>query len=113
MDLLVLWRGISEALSRVKDDRVLSGTENWVLEMHEKVESRIFSPAGSPLFEVYRTDFGWGRPKKVDMTSTDRTGAFSLSESRGHSGAIETGLLLSQLKMESFTALFVQELESF
>ncbi|RDX83123.1 Phenolic glucoside malonyltransferase 2, partial [Mucuna pruriens] len=105
--------GIGEALNSVKDDGVLSGAETWVSEMHKKMEGRKFSTAGSPWFEVYSTDFGWGRPKKVDMTSTDKTGAFSLSESRDIRGGIEIGLVLSKHKMEAFTSLFVQGLESF
>ncbi|KAI9082922.1 hypothetical protein K1719_035065 [Acacia pycnantha] len=39
---------------------------------------RIFSAAGSPRFEVYNSDFGWGRPKKVEIVPIDNTGAFSL-----------------------------------
>lgn len=105
--------GISKPLSIVKDDGVLSGAENWVLEMNEKVKGRTFSPAGSPLFEVCSTDFGWARPKKVDMTSRDRTGAFFLSESRDHSGAMEIGLVLSQRAMESFTPLLSKNLNPF
>ncbi|TKY50164.1 Anthocyanidin 5-O-glucoside-6-O-malonyltransferase [Spatholobus suberectus] len=105
--------GISEALNRVKDGVLLNGAKTRVSDMHKIVEGRIFSTAGSPWFEVYSTDFGWGRPMKVDMTSTDKTGAFSLSESRDNSRGIEIGLALRKHDMEAFTALFVQELESF
>ncbi|KAL2976991.1 hypothetical protein AAZX31_13G039800 [Glycine max] len=107
--------GISEALNIVKGEGVLSGAETWVSLMLERGESvpRLFSIAGSPLFEVYGTDFGWGRPKKVDMTSIDGTGAFSLSESRDNSGGIEIGLMLCQREMEAFSTLFVGGHESF
>ncbi|RHN50188.1 putative isoflavone-7-O-beta-glucoside 6''-O-malonyltransferase [Medicago truncatula] len=43
---------------------------------------------GSPRFEVYSFDFGWGKPKKVDVTSIDKTGAFSLSENRNNDGGV-------------------------
>ncbi|XP_061355144.1 phenolic glucoside malonyltransferase 1-like [Gastrolobium bilobum] len=104
--------GINEALDRVKDG-VLSEVENWMSYMHNSTEDRIFSIAGSPRFEVYSIDFGWGRPKKVDMTSIDRTAAFSLSESRNNNGGIEIGLVLKKHEMEAFSALLVQGLESF
>jgi len=104
--------GMVEALNRVKEEGVLNGAEGWILSMHKAPEGRMFGTAGSPLFEVYSTDFGWGRPKKVDMISTDKTGAFSLSESRDINGGIEIGLALSKGEMEHFSTLFLQGLDS-
>ncbi|TKY50160.1 Anthocyanin 5-aromatic acyltransferase [Spatholobus suberectus] len=98
--------GIDEAVNRVRDG-VLSGAETWVSDTHGTVEAGMLAVGGSPRFEVYSTDFGWGRPKKVDMTSIDRIGAFSLSESRDNSGGIEIGLMLGKRVMEAFTTLFV------
>ncbi|WVZ15281.1 hypothetical protein V8G54_012847 [Vigna mungo] len=103
---------IVEALNRVKEEEVLNGAEKWVSLMHEPGEARITSTAGSPLFEVYSIDFGWGRPKKVDMVSADKTRAFSISESRDINGGIEIGLMLSKSEMEDFTTLFLQGLDS-
>ncbi|XP_052175353.1 BAHD acyltransferase DCR-like [Diospyros lotus] len=34
----------------------------------------VFTIAGSPRFEFYKVDFGWGRPRKVEVISIDRTG---------------------------------------
>ncbi|KAK7270740.1 hypothetical protein RJT34_26131 [Clitoria ternatea] len=110
--------GISEGLNRVKEG-LLEGAETSVSDIlkSKKVEGtkvRVFSTAGSPWFEVYSTDFGCGRPKKVDMTSIDRTGAFSLSETRNNSnGGIEIGLVLGKHEMEAFSTHFLQGLESF
>ena len=104
--------GIVEALNRVKEEEVLNGAERWVSIMLDPGKSRVISTAGSPLFEVYSIDFGWGRPKKVDMISTDKTGAFSLSESRDISGGIEIGLVLPKSAMEDFATIFVQGLDS-
>jgi isoflavone 7-O-glucoside-6''-O-malonyltransferase len=73
---------------------------------------KIYSIAGSPRFEVYSIDFGFGKPKKVDMTSTDKTGAFSLSESRNNDGGVEIGLALNKEEMEAFSTFFVHGLES-
>ncbi|KAK7266570.1 hypothetical protein RIF29_19219 [Crotalaria pallida] len=104
--------GICEALV-IAEGGILDGAENWVSSMHTMSEDRYFSTAGSPRFEVYSIDFGWGRPKKVDVTSIDRTGSFSLSESRNNNKGIEIGLTLKKHEMEVFNALFVQGLESF
>ncbi|CAJ1947170.1 unnamed protein product [Sphenostylis stenocarpa] len=91
--------GISEALNRVKDEGVLNGAERWVSDMNELLEGRI-STAGSPRFEFYDIDFGWGRPKKVDMALIDETGTISLNESRDIRGGIEIGLVLNKREMK-------------
>jgi isoflavone 7-O-glucoside-6''-O-malonyltransferase len=105
--------GMNEGLNMVKNEGVLNGVENWLDHMFNANESiKIYTIAGSPRFEVYGIDFGFGKPKKVDMTSTDKTGAFSLSESRNNDGGVEIGLALSKQEMEAFSTLFVQGLES-
>ncbi|CAK8533375.1 unnamed protein product [Lathyrus sativus] len=108
---------INEGLNKVKDgvlDGVLDGAENWVHNMLNSKESfKLYSTAGSPRFEVYDIDFGLGKPKKVDMTSTDKSGAFSLSESKNHNGGIEIGLALDKHEMEAFSTLFVEGLRPF
>ena len=104
--------GINKALNGVKDVGVLNGAENWVSNMYSGIEGKIYSIAGSPRFEFYSSDFGFGKPKKVDMTSTDKTGSFSLGESWNNNGGIEIGLALSKEVMEAFSTLFVQGLES-
>ncbi|XP_027359493.1 phenolic glucoside malonyltransferase 1-like [Abrus precatorius] len=103
--------GITEALKKL-DDGVLSGAVTLSTMMQIANDNKILSTAGSPRFEVYGIDFGWGRPKKVDMTSIGKTGAFCLSESRNENGGIEIGLVLNKQEMEVFAAHFTQGLES-
>jgi isoflavone 7-O-glucoside-6''-O-malonyltransferase len=93
---------------------VLHEAEIWMLKIQSIMSetNRLFSIAGSPRFEVYSFDFGWGKPKKVDVTSIDKTGAFSLSENRNNDGGVEIGLALNKQQMEKFAQLFVQGLES-
>ncbi|KAJ1381941.1 Transferase [Sesbania bispinosa] len=103
--------GITDLLSSLEDG-VLNEAENWMTKIQSVMGDRLFSTAGSPRFEVYSIDFGWGRPKKVDVTSIDKTGAFSLSESRNNDGGVEIGLALNKRQMETFAELFAQGLES-
>lgn len=103
--------GISDVLSGVEGG-VLNDAENWMPKIQSVMGDRLFSTAGSPRFEVYGVDFGWGRPKKVDVTSIDKTGAFSLAESRESSGGIEVGLALNKGQMEEFSKVFNQGLEA-
>ncbi|CAL0317163.1 unnamed protein product [Lupinus luteus] len=111
--------GFINALERVVDvlskieDGMLNEAKNWITKVQSALGGRLFSTAGSPRFEVYGIDFGWGRPKKVDVSSIDKTGAFSLSESKKNDGGVEIGLALNKGEMEAFAALFYQEIESF
>ena len=72
---------------------------------------RIAGIAGSPRFELYNTDFGWGKPTKVEMISMDKTGAIRVSESRDDARGIEIGLVLKKHEMEVFASVFAKGLE--
>ncbi|XP_020150581.2 phenolic glucoside malonyltransferase 1-like [Aegilops tauschii subsp. strangulata] len=63
--------------------------------------------AGSPRFRVYDTDFGFGRPAKVDVVSAARTGSISVAEARGGGGSgVEVGISLPAGGMERFSECF-------
>ncbi|XP_020573032.1 phenolic glucoside malonyltransferase 2-like [Phalaenopsis equestris] len=72
--------------------------------------SRPLSVAGSPKLGVYETDFGWGKPVKVEITSIHETGAISLAESRGEEGGLEIGLVLPEEEMKKFGNCFSSDL---
>ncbi|XP_044506840.1 phenolic glucoside malonyltransferase 1-like [Mangifera indica] len=67
--------------------------------------------AGSTQFEVYGSDFRWGRPKKVEIVSIDKSGAIALTNSRDKSGGVEIGVVLKKQEMEDFASLFVDGLK--
>ncbi|XP_021910777.1 phenolic glucoside malonyltransferase 1-like [Carica papaya] len=71
-----------------------------------------FSVAGSTRFGVYGTDFGWGKPKSVEIVSIDGNGAFSMAESRDGSGGVEIGLSSTRDYIERLTGLFTEGLNS-
>ncbi|KAJ4826091.1 hypothetical protein Tsubulata_015187 [Turnera subulata] len=78
---------------------------------HPDVE--VFGITGSTRFDIYGTDFGWGRPKKVDAVSTDVAGVISVRESRdGSAGGVEIGVALKEHQMQIFCSLFASGLES-
>ncbi|GMN65927.1 hypothetical protein TIFTF001_035004 [Ficus carica] len=110
--LVVALSAISEAIKGLEKGP-LNGAENWVTVIDKLKAStiRAYSVASSPRFEVYSTDFGWGRPKKVDFISIDKTGAISLSENRNGDGGVEIGLVLRKHHMEAFSSLFAEGLE--
>ncbi|CAA7053208.1 unnamed protein product [Microthlaspi erraticum] len=56
--------------------------------------------AGSNRLGVYESDFGWGRPVKVDVVSIDQGQAMSMAERRDESGGVEIGMGLKKAEMD-------------
>ncbi|XP_058084575.1 malonyl-coenzyme A:anthocyanin 3-O-glucoside-6''-O-malonyltransferase-like [Magnolia sinica] len=104
----------SEAIGREipgLGSRVLEGAEGWIPRAFKWTGERVVTVAGSPKIRVYDTDFGWGKPKKVEIISIEGTGAISLAESRDEAGEIEVGLALPKCEMERFSSLFYEGLK--
>ncbi|KAI8031895.1 Phenolic glucoside malonyltransferase 2 [Camellia lanceoleosa] len=99
---------ICEAIEGLKDGAVKKVQFSKMLSIDK---NRLFSIGGTPRFELYNTDFGWGRPRKVEMTSIDKSGAFSLSDCRDGNGGLEIGIVLKKHETEAFTSLFASGLE--
>ncbi|XP_007043459.2 PREDICTED: coumaroyl-CoA:anthocyanidin 3-O-glucoside-6''-O-coumaroyltransferase 1 [Theobroma cacao] len=90
----------------------LRGAEHWISSLVERMKSRrLTAVAGSPKFHVYDTDFGWGRPCKVELTHIDYDGAISLAECKDEPGGIEVGLALNKNQMDEFITIFEQSLK--
>ncbi|CAL5324955.1 unnamed protein product [Camellia sinensis] len=101
-------KAICEAIEGLKAGAVKKVQFSKMLSIDR---NRLFSIGGSPRFELYNTDFGWGRPRKVEMTSMDKSGAFSLSDCRDGNGGLEIGIVLKKHETEAFTSLFASGLE--
>ncbi|KAL1223461.1 Phenolic glucoside malonyltransferase 2 [Cardamine amara subsp. amara] len=68
--------------------------------------------AGSTRFGIYESDFGWGRPVKVDIVSIDQGEAISMAERRDESGGVEIGMCLKKSEMDMFLPFFNNDLQS-
>ncbi|WJX75343.1 hypothetical protein P8452_58884 [Trifolium repens] len=111
--IIVAIEVISETLETLKDG-VLNGAENWTSWLLEGVaiaDVKTIGAACSPKFEVYSADFSFGRPKKVEMASIDRTGAFCISDCRNGDG-VEIGFVSKIKAMEAFASLFTKGIAS-
>ncbi|KAK7394400.1 hypothetical protein VNO78_14928 [Psophocarpus tetragonolobus] len=110
--LIVAVDALNNALETLKDG-ALSGAQDWSTWLLEGLtdDVRIIGVAGSPRFDVYSTDFGWGRPNKVEMASIDRTGAFCLSDTKNGDG-VEISFVSNKRAMDAFASLFVNHLQS-
>ncbi|KAI9187376.1 hypothetical protein LWI28_027375 [Acer negundo] len=103
---------LSEAIKGLENKGAVEALEE-LFGLYGKAEGgiQVLGTAGSNRFGVYETDFGWGRPKKVEIVSIDRTGSVSLAESRRGHGGVEVGLVLDKNEMDSFASLFNQGLK--
>ncbi|KAK6255910.1 hypothetical protein SCA6_017215 [Theobroma cacao] len=83
-----------------------------ILEWAEKklTQKQVIIVSGSPQFGVYGADFGWGKPRKVEIVSIDRGGAISLAKSKDGSAVIEIGFALNKHEMKTFASLFLDGL---
>ncbi|XP_020150577.1 anthocyanin 5-aromatic acyltransferase-like [Aegilops tauschii subsp. strangulata] len=79
---------------------------DWISGAYSAGDDLSLTVAGSPRFRVYDTDFGFGRPAKVDVVSVARTGAMSVAEARSGGGGVEVGISLSAGAMERFNDCF-------
>ncbi|KAG6496192.1 phenolic glucoside malonyltransferase 1-like [Zingiber officinale] len=98
-------RLIGEAIEAFKEGP-FKDVEEWPKLGKTLREADIFSVAGSPTFKVYDVDFGWGRPKKVEITSIAKTGAMAVAESREEEGGVEIGLVKPEAEMAMFEKHF-------
>ncbi|KAK1580839.1 hypothetical protein Q3G72_000561 [Acer saccharum] len=98
---------LSEAIKGLENKGAVEALGK-LFSLFGKVERGIqpLGTVGSNRFGVYETDFGWGRPKKVDVVSIDRTSSVSLAESRRGHGGVEVGLVLDKDEMDAFASFF-------
>ncbi|CAD5324511.1 unnamed protein product [Arabidopsis thaliana] len=72
---------------------------------------QMISVAGSTRLGIYGSDFGWGKPVKVEIVTIDKDASVSLSESGDGSGGVEVGICLKKDDVERFGSLFSIGLE--
>ncbi|KAK4424718.1 Anthocyanin 5-aromatic acyltransferase [Sesamum alatum] len=107
-------KAIGEAIKETvyNEKGILYGAEKWPDEYEKLVGKRQYAVAGSPKFDFYGVDYGWGKPKKFEALFIDEGGSISLCKSRDFEGALEIGLSKSMVQMDAFTAVFKEILES-
>ncbi|KAG9450712.1 hypothetical protein H6P81_010677 [Aristolochia fimbriata] len=95
---------------RELEDGILKDAETWIWKWTSLMKERVLSVAGSPRFGVYGVDFGWGRPRKVEIVSIEDNEAMSLAESRDGEGGIEIGKEGPEDEMLRFASAFEEGL---
>lgn len=67
---------------------------------------QMISVAGSTRLGIYGSDFGCGKPVKVEIVTIDKDESVSLSESGDGTGGVEIGVCLKKDDVERFGSLF-------
>ncbi|KAG9451647.1 hypothetical protein H6P81_011612 [Aristolochia fimbriata] len=118
------WKGLVSAAEAIREAirRLEEGGPGPVVEEVKalmrravaavRARERLLSVAGSPRLCVYGVDFGWGRPRKVEMVSIESTSAISLAESRDEEGGVEIGMVGPEDEMVRFASFFQEALKS-
>lgn len=94
-----------------KDQSLYNGAELWGKEISFGPPT-VLGVAGSPKFNIYEADFGWGQPNKYEIVSIDYNGAMSLSECKESKDDVQIGLSLPKIQMDVFEDIFNKELNS-
>lgn len=101
--LLVACRAIQAAVAEM-EAAPLAGSERWIQKMMGLPFARLANVAASPRFRVYEaSDFGFGRPARVELVSMNNDGEMVLVGGRGD-GEVQLSVSLDPARMEDFKA---------
>ncbi|KAM7259808.1 hypothetical protein ACFE04_015549 [Oxalis oulophora] len=109
--LAVAARAIGNCLEELKTNKASKVAENWVATLSQNSLGSMhwLMVGGSPKFDIYYKDFGWGFPKKVEILHYSLP-CISLSKCRDEEGGIQIGIELKRVELDAFTRLFYQGL---
>lgn len=98
--------------TKMLEKRLIEGIDTVIPRFGAMLREGVkgISVSGSNRFGVYESDFGWGRPAKVEITSIDRGLTIGLAESKDEKGGVEVGLALNKHAMDLFQAIFYEGL---
>ncbi|XP_065865546.1 phenolic glucoside malonyltransferase 1-like [Euphorbia lathyris] len=108
-ELSKMIKGLATRVKNMSVEREIE--ETFKLKNIMQVADVVIRVGGSPRFEIYETDFGWGKPKKTQVVSIDKGVWISMAESSHGNGGIEIGLALKKSEMKMFTFLFAKGLK--
>lgn len=103
--ILAAAEGIGEAIhTKLNNEEggVLKSAELWYAGFETITTQKAFMIAGSPKFDYYSTDFGWGKPKKLEVVSQKC--------SLNSEGDVEIGVCFTKNLVEAFTNIFAKGL---
>nr|AAS77404.1 quercetin 3-O-glucoside-6''-O-malonyltransferase [Lamium purpureum] len=94
-----------------KKGELMRDADELLVKYAPLFSKRFYGVSGSPKFDLYDTDFGWGNPNKFEALSIDEESySISLCKSREFEGGLEIGVSFPERKMDAFQAVFYDRL---
>ncbi|KAK8598409.1 hypothetical protein V6N13_094380 [Hibiscus sabdariffa] len=108
--ILVAATAIGREIVEFQEQPFKDAEASWakVVEIIKMIKDSVFVTS-SPKFGVYTSDFGWGRPRKIEFGNIAAFGSvssFSISESSEEEGGVELGIALAPHESDSFNTIF-------
>jgi hypothetical protein len=99
--LLAAARAVRAAVAEM-EAAPLAGTERWISRVMGLPFSRVANVVASPRFRVYdAADFGFGRPRRVELVSMNHDGEMVLVGGRSE-GEVQVSVSLDPTRMDEF-----------
>lgn len=97
----IIWDTIRKRFS--SQESIFEEAETWLTQGDV---AKVLGVAGSPKFNIYDTNFGWGKPNKCEAVSIDYSGSVSINVSKESEEDLEIGLSLPKNEMDVFVTIF-------
>eukprot|EP00252_Welwitschia_mirabilis_P020875 TRINITY_DN5213_c0_g1_i1.p1 TRINITY_DN5213_c0_g1~~TRINITY_DN5213_c0_g1_i1.p1 ORF type:complete len:476 (-),score=15.60 TRINITY_DN5213_c0_g1_i1:101-1528(-) len=107
---------VKEAVETSVEEEYLKLFNRWLQSPQKLVEAftsqsmprQAVNVVSSPRFEVYETDFGWGRPETVQASDYDNLGCMMLFRGRDNPRSIDVWTRLHSQQMRSLSSYMYQ-----
>ncbi|KAB5535031.1 hypothetical protein DKX38_018117 [Salix brachista] len=108
----IIAKKLSDSIKRMEKGLLEGSKERLGLMLSLGAEVQGIGVSGSTGIQFYNTNFGWGNVVKVELSSIDRAGSFSVMDAgNGSDRRIEIGVALTSSEMEFFDSFFYNGLE--
>ncbi|MFS7989748.1 putative anthocyanin 6''-O-malonyltransferase [Helianthus anomalus] len=106
---------IGENLHKMLTDKYGTVKDKLPLELmlSDRIPTAIISIAGTPKLKLYDTDFGWGKPEKLERISLDYGASISIDAGKESDQDLEIGVCLTATQMQDFVCVFNLGLEPY
>lgn len=101
--------GICEAANVIAREISLANPSKEAKEFDVKSQN-ITRAIGSPKFDVYETNFGWGNPILSEILHVNDSSELLLSDSKDGDGGIEVSMVLEEDQVKKFSYILEVEL---
>ncbi|XP_044506795.1 phenolic glucoside malonyltransferase 1-like, partial [Mangifera indica] len=107
---------VAEKISDMVRDIVEKGPLDGEVDRFKRIKNiaeageELLGVTGWTRFKFYGVDYGWGKPKKVEIMSIDESGTIVMLEG-GDGNSVEIGGIFSRHEMEAFKSLFISGLQ--